>query len=216
MIPARVAVSNGPDVRLTVAFHSWEAEYAQNPQSLGAKEGSFEVFQADTPAANIMSRVGYSDIGLAKFKEGIKFNNTFLDINTTAKSLQPQQAIKFNDFFQIDSFITGVQPLICLGIRRRTSTGRQAKDLQLFLEPGVPYLAVDEGIYATNAPEINGELQIRDGVCGAPLVRVRTSGENKDLTLSKGQVAAFMIGPMLEIHTQVDHASYVSAIAYSL
>ena len=34
--------------------------------------------------------------------------------------------------------------------------------------------------------------KIRDSVCDAPLVRVRTSGENKDLTLSKSQVAAFM------------------------
>lgn len=58
MTSARPAVRNGPDVRFTVAFHTWEAEYAQDPQSLGAKEGSFEVFQADTPAANIMSRVG--------------------------------------------------------------------------------------------------------------------------------------------------------------
>lgn len=195
MISAGVAVSNGPDVRLTVAFHTWEAENAQDPQSLGAQEGSFEVFQADTPAANVVSRVGSSDIGLAKFKKGIKFHNTFLDINTTAKSLLPQQAIKFNDFFQIDSFVTGVQPLTCLGIRRRTSTGRKAKDLQPFLEFGVPYLAVDQGIYATNAPEIYGKPQIRDGVCGSPLVRVRTSGENKDLTLSKGQIGAFMHWP---------------------
>lgn len=104
MISAGVAVSNGPDVCLTAAFHTWEAEYVQDPQSLGAKKGSFEVFQADNPAANIVSRVGSSDISLAKFKKGIKFHNTFLDITTNAKSLLPQQAIKFNDFFQTDSF----------------------------------------------------------------------------------------------------------------
>lgn len=159
---------------------------------MGAKEGSFEVFQADTPVANVVSRVGSSDIGLAKLKNGVKFDNTFLYINTTAKSFLPQQAIKFNDFFQIDSFVTGVQPLTCLGIRRQTATGRQAKDLQTFLEFGVPYLAVDQGIYATNAPEINGKPQIRDGVCGSPLLFVRTSGENKELTLLKGQIGAFM------------------------
>lgn len=108
---AGVTVRKGPEVCLTVAFHTWEEEYAQDPQSLGAKEGSFELYQADTLAANVVSRVGSSDIGLAKLKDGIRFENTFL---------------KF----------------------------------------GVPYLAVDQGIYATNALEINGEPQIRDGVCG--------------------------------------------------
>lgn len=108
---AGVTVRKGPEVCLTVAFHTWEEEYAQDPQSLGAKEGSFELYQADTLAANVVSRVGSSDIGLAKLKDGIRFENAFL---------------KF----------------------------------------GVPYLAVDQGIYATNALKINGEPQIRDGVCG--------------------------------------------------
>ncbi len=149
MISAGFAVRNGPTVCLAVAFHTWEAEYAQDPQSLGAQEDSFEVFQADTPAANVVSRFGSSDIGLAKFKKGIKFHNTFLDINTTVKRLLPQQAIKFNDFFQIDSFVTGVQPLTCRSTRQRTPPGHQAKDLQPILEFGVPYLAADQGIYAT-------------------------------------------------------------------
>ena len=176
MILAGVAVTNGPDVCLTVAFYTWEAEYAQDLQSLGAQEGSFEVFQVDIPAANVVSRVGSSDIGLDKFKKEIKFHNTFLHINTTAKNFLPQQAIKFKDFFQIDSFVTGVKPLTCLGIRRRTSTDRQAKDLQPFLEFGIPYLVIDQGKYTTNNPEINAKPQIRDGVCGEPLVRVRTFG----------------------------------------
>lgn len=38
MISVWVAVSNGPDVRLTVAFHTWEAEYAQDPQSWATKK----------------------------------------------------------------------------------------------------------------------------------------------------------------------------------
>lgn len=62
-----------------------------------------------------MSRVGSSDIGLANFKDEMKSDNTFRDTNTTAKSF-PQLGIKFNDFFQIDSFVTGVQPLTCLGM----------------------------------------------------------------------------------------------------
>ncbi len=34
--------------------------------------------------------------------------------------------------------------------------------------------------------------KIGDGVCGSPLVRVRMPGENRDFTLSKGQIGAFM------------------------
>lgn len=89
---------------------------------MGSK-GSFEVYQDDTLAANIVSRAWSSD-GLAKIKDAIKFDNTFLDMNTTAKTLLPWQDIKFKDFFQIDSFVTGVEPLICLGVRRRMATGR--------------------------------------------------------------------------------------------
>ena len=76
MISAGVPVRNVPTVCLAVAFRTWEAEYAQDPQSLGAQQDSFEVFQADTPAANVASRFGSSDIGLAKCKKGIKFHNT--------------------------------------------------------------------------------------------------------------------------------------------
>lgn len=121
MISAGVAIRKGPEVCLTVKFHTWEGEYVRGPPSLGAKEGSFELFQADTPAANVVSRVGSPDIGLIKLKKGTKFDNTFLDISTTAKSLLLQRAIKLNDLFQIDSFVIGFQLLNCVGIRRRTT-----------------------------------------------------------------------------------------------
>lgn len=89
---------------------------------MGSK-GSFEVYQDDPLSANVVSRDWSSD-GLAKIKDAIKFDNTFLDMNTTVKTLLPWQDIKFNDFFQIDSFVTGVQPLISLGVRCRMATGR--------------------------------------------------------------------------------------------
>lgn len=44
VLSAGVAVRKGPEVCVTVAFQTWEGEYAQDPQSLGAKEGSFETF----------------------------------------------------------------------------------------------------------------------------------------------------------------------------
>lgn len=77
MVSAGVAVRKSPEVCLTVAFHTWEVDYVQDPQSLGSKEGSFDVYQADTLTANVVSRAGSSGIELAKLVNGIKFDNTY-------------------------------------------------------------------------------------------------------------------------------------------
>lgn len=53
------------------------------PKPLGENEESIKFYQAESLPANVVSRVGSSDIGLDKLKDGIKFDNTFF--------LQPQR-----------------------------------------------------------------------------------------------------------------------------
>lgn len=56
------------------------------PKPLGNNEESIKFYQAESLSTNVVSRVGSSDIGLDKLKDGIKFDNTFF-----WKSIQPQR-----------------------------------------------------------------------------------------------------------------------------
>lgn len=56
------------------------------PKPLGENEESIKFYQAESLSANVVSRVGSSDMGLDKLKDGIKLDNTFF-----WKSIQPQR-----------------------------------------------------------------------------------------------------------------------------
>ena len=104
------------------------------------------------------------------------------------------------DEFVIDSFTTGLQRLICLGVRTRTPNMRE-KDLigkpGELPEPGT-YIRLIQGIYALSSPEITAKPHIRNGVCGAALLRISKGSEKKTdqvlqaRTLSEGGIGGFM------------------------
>ncbi len=178
---AGVLVERGGKERLTVAFHCWEEESAENPEKLG-NEDIFSVTQGTTQVGYVSERVGATDIGLAALAKNIAFNNRFLDIDGTAKVLLRSSDLEVGDEVLTDSYIAGRQRLRCLG--RRIGIGKAAN------LPGTgTYIQLNQGLYATGVPEIHSHPNIRAGVCGSAVVRVRS--QNKDV-LERGEVAGFM------------------------
>ena len=195
-ISAGILVNKGNQSRVTVAFHCWSNEYTQSTDKLGdsayfkVTQGSLEV---GTNVGYIAERIGTTDIGLCKLLPDITFANRFLELDATAKRLLHSNDIRFGDLFQIDSFVTRLQQLECLGIRVRTEGGRDKQLIgtkESLPQPGV-YIAVVQGIYATSAPEIYRKPQIREGMCGSALVRAR-KGDGKEIVLSDGEIGGFM------------------------
>ncbi|KAI9852298.1 MAG: hypothetical protein M1838_001187 [Thelocarpon superellum] len=189
---AGIAVSKGEEIRLTVAIHAWDQEMAEKPGILGSKN-DFVVSQGQHDhVANVTSRMGKTDIGLAELHDGIKFCQTFLDAAITPQRLLPFQNVNFRDVMVIDSFVTGTQRLRCLGVRLPISQSRPSRQAQVpGPPPDEPYVTVRQGIYATSAPEIGSMPKIRDGVCGSALIRQET-GMPKKVVVAEGEVAGFM------------------------
>ncbi|KAI9750636.1 MAG: hypothetical protein M4579_006383 [Chaenotheca gracillima] len=189
MTSAGIAVSKGPETRLTVAMHGWDEELDREPNDLG-DPNDFKVYQADTLVGNVVSRQGKTDIGLATIAKGVSFNQRFLDVDCTPRKLLHSSQLKFQDVFVLDSPSTGKQPLLFLGMRRAYETGRSTEDANI-QDDSFPHLKSQQLVFATNSPEISGMPKIRDGVCGSALVRQRKAG-SKECILSQGEVAAFM------------------------
>ncbi|KAL9101520.1 MAG: hypothetical protein Q9163_003230 [Psora crenata] len=195
-ISAGILVSKGNQNRVTIAFHCWREEYTQSADKLG-DSAYFKVTQgslkAGTNVGYVDERIGTTDIGLCKLLPDITFENRFLELDVTAKTLLHSSDIEFGDVFQIDSFVTGLQQLKCLGIRVRTEGGREEQLIgkkEILPQHGV-YVAVVQGIYATSAPEIYGKPQMREGVCGSALVRA-LKANGKESVLSDGGIGGFM------------------------
>jgi hypothetical protein len=190
-VNAGILVEKDGEIRLTVAFHCWDDEYAATPDMLG-NPNHFSVKQGNTRVGYVAERVGETDIGLAKLDDGIVFSNRFLDIDTSAKTLLLLEDISQGDTVLIDSFVAGRQALRCVGIRIATAKRSasllkgKAKD-----PPGEgDCLQLYQGIWATNAPEIRGTTKIRAGICGSAVVRNKAKGATK--SLERGEICGFM------------------------
>lgn len=121
-------------------------------------------------------------IANAKSKQLEVPNPRFLDINTAAKVLIPSSQVKLMDQFYIDSFVTGRQFFSCVGCRVLRARGQTPDD---------EYITMHQGIYATNNPEILGSPELRSGICGSALVRMRRARE-KSNCLDDGEVCGIM------------------------
>lgn len=121
-------------------------------------------------------------IANAKSKQLEVPNPRFLDINTAAKVLIPSSQVKLMDQFYIDSFVTGRQFFSCVGCRVLRARGQT---------PDGEYITMHQGIYATNNPEILGSPELRSGICGSALVRMRRARE-KSNCLDDGEVCGIM------------------------
>lgn len=166
-------------------------DFAAKDEPQNSEANSFmPVFQGKHKVGNVVSRVGLSDIGLAKADSGIIFSNTFLDIEAKPRRLLASKEIKYRDRFLVDSFVTGAQSLFCLGVRKPTKRNTAFKTF-IASDFSRPYISFRQGIFATNAAEIAGSPKIRDGICGSALVRLST-GTNPDV-LDKGEIGGFMV-----------------------
>jgi hypothetical protein len=189
-ISAGVLVEKDGEIRLTVAFHCWDDEYAAKPDMLGDPD-HFSVKQGNSRVGYVAERLGKTDIGLVKLDDGIVFSNRFLDIDSSAKTLLRLGEVSQGDTILIDSFVTGRQMLRSAGARVVTAKGcasflkGKAEDL-----PGEgQYMQLRQGIWATNAPEISGQPKIRAGVCGSAIVR---NTIKKEVVLERGEICGFM------------------------
>jgi hypothetical protein len=69
------------------------------------------------------------------------------------------------------------------------------------------YVVVEQGIFSTNTPIIADPPQIREGMCGAPLLRIEKNGEDSS---ADGEVCGFFLwadlkgynGPVLHSYCQ--------------
>ncbi|TAQ83186.1 hypothetical protein B7494_g8492 [Chlorociboria aeruginascens] len=198
-ISAGILVEKDHEQRLTVSIHSWAWELKHTPQRMGDPQ-SFRVIQGKTHVGHVSSRLGDSDIGLATLEPGVEFRNAFLDLPGRPKKLLHSRDLRYDDVYTIDSFVTGRQAnLLCKGIRVVMKTDRsRTYDLPVLAtkraaphEAGTPVYV--QGIYATGDPLPYGDAVIRDGSCGAAIVRLlpdekgkKTSTAGKDLPTAAG------------------------------
>ncbi|KAI9784967.1 MAG: hypothetical protein M1839_001163 [Geoglossum umbratile] len=191
-ISAGIHIQKGIDTRLTVAFHSWDKEFLEMPENLG-DHNHFTITQGETLVGSVIERIGSTDIGLAKLKDGVSFSNQFLDLPTSAKKLLPFDEVGIMDDFLFDSFVTGRQRIKCLG--KRIIMEGKSKAVLKGNPDGLPeprrYTELRQGIYATNSPEIHGHPKVREGVCGSALVRSKRAADGSN-RLEEGEVAGFM------------------------
>ena len=165
-----VKVFKGEKQQFTCAVHGWD------------KVAEKDVYRAGRKVGVITNTLG-EDIGLVDTPAS--FNNSLLDVNTTAQRLLHSSLLKFGQFFITDSALTSRQRLRCFGVRtgfRRPPPGPS---------PNIRNAVVIQGIFAARSPVINAEPQLQLGICGTPLT---LSGEylEDESYLRHGHIAGFM------------------------
>jgi len=210
-VTAGILVEKGLERRLTVSYHCWEPLVKKTPDRFGSPSAC-RVIQGNpgTEVGFMHELIAKTDVALAKLLPSIEFRNEFMEIDARPKRLLPSNQIQLADEFMIDSFVTGKQRLKCVGVRSRLKRRKNARSHSHLQGPeSLPpsdeniYVGLHQGIYATNEPKIPKQPKIREGVCGAVLVRchqfanrIRTT----DSVLKDGEVAGIM--HFADLHTK--------------
>ncbi|MCJ1356167.1 MAG: hypothetical protein MMC33_006161 [Icmadophila ericetorum] len=184
---AGIAIQKGNQRRLTVPIHAW---YNNESTMDFSETAEFKVSQASTAVGNIVAQIGKTDVGLMEFAGGIKFDNTFLDIPSSANTLVPFTEIRVMDNCLINNFLTGRQKVKSLGKRMVTEENVEKnlkRKKQNLPSPG-KYIALRQEIYATNSAVINGDPK---NVCGSAVIRVKKAILLGD-RLGVGSICRFM------------------------
>jgi hypothetical protein len=180
---AGIKISRGDDMRITVASHGWDAVSEK------------AVFHGETNVGVIEECVG-EDIGL--LKPNVPFSNQFFDEDVCARKSLQSSLVPYGDFVVIDSAFTGKQRMRFFGLR--TGLRRQPANY-----PGPKgeheYAVIEQGIYCVRSQTINAEPQIRDGVCGAPLIH-QGAAQYDNSVLPEGGVLGFMLYPDVKGYNQ--------------
>ena len=202
-VTAGILVEKDFERRLTVSYHCWEPLIQKNPDMFGSSKAC-TVIQGDpgTEVGFVHERIKTTDVSLAKLLPSVEFRNEFMEIDARPKRLLPSKQIQTADEFMIDSFVTGKQRLKCVGVRFPLERRENARNHPHLIDPEshLPpdkniYIKLRQGIYATNEPKITTQPKVREGVCGAVLVRCRQRTNplrTLDSVLKDGEVAGFM------------------------
>ncbi|RBR24569.1 uncharacterized protein FIESC28_02619 [Fusarium coffeatum] len=200
VVTAGILIEKGDEQRLTCSFHCWEDQHKKHPNQFGNSDDTametFKVLQGNNPGSTVgyvKERMGQTDIALAKLHDdGVVFENKFMEIEAAPKKFLASADHNFGDRFIFDSFAVGKQTVSCLG--RRFTLGWK----QETTHPDVKYIALDQGAFVSDSPEITTEPQIRDSVCGSVLLRcLNQSLGNKHHRTQKMTIEDGEIGGML-------------------
>lgn len=171
---AGIKVKRGEVSRFTVAAHTWDAVQDKDVYHGGVRVGRVEKTISE-------------DVGMVE--SAFPFTNEFLDIRASAQKLYHSSLLRYGDWIVLDSAFTSKQKMRCLGIR----TGKK-RQMANSIRPreDYSYVTTDQGIFSVTAPVINSQLQIREGVCGTPLL-VAGKFKSDESLLKEGLVAGFML-----------------------
>ncbi|KAK3934635.1 hypothetical protein QBC46DRAFT_347429 [Diplogelasinospora grovesii] len=208
---AGVLVQKGQQQRLTCSWHNWEDHVKQHPGKFGqtdteaqrifrAAQGAVDgdAHKAGTAVGYVRERIGDTDIALAQLDNGIVFENTFMDIDASAKTLVSTNDQNPGDEYLIDSHVTGMQKLKGYGATANNQSASPKKHHHhhhLLPPDNAAYIAARQGAFATNSTTMTSEPRIRDSVCGSVLLRCRdvTKGEeSRGEVLKRGEVCAMV------------------------
>lgn len=201
MITAGINVQKNLEQRLTVAIHCWDQQLNAGID-LGAEE--YAIKQGDwdsgTLVGKVIGRIGNSDIGLASID--VPFSNRLLDLSGSVRTLAHSSTMKdVGEAFWVDTFVTGPQNLASAGRRVYQGTPRDlVGESESLPVPGI-YIRLEQGIFATSVPEINSEPIIREGVCGAAILRGthqrRKNSPKKGTPVTKSSATSSLSGSTL-------------------
>ena len=167
---AGVKVCKGDKQRFTCAVHGLDKVIEKDVYHAGTKVG-------------VITEAFHEDIGLVE--TSVPFNNTLIDINTTAQRLLHSSLLKFGQYLVVDSAFTSRQRVRCFGVRAGLRQPPPGPSIN------IRYAVVSQGICAVPSPMINSELQLRLGMCGTPLVLWGEYLEDESY-LRHGHIAGFM------------------------
>jgi hypothetical protein len=202
-----IFVRKNGETKVTLPAHAYDCVLMPQNDSLTSLP-PLAVFQGNEKHRSEVARLDElvrfndvrTDIGLASIKPEVHFENQTFHDDISIRKLIRLEECQIRDLFLIDSYITGPQKLFLDGIRYPVRQGARAtqqygiktKGLSsdLLLSPRLPYLEMVQGMFSTAALEIPRQPQIRAGVCGSALIRVRTV-RGVDVS-AEGAVAGFM------------------------
>jgi len=211
---AGVLLQRAGEQRLTCSWHLWGKLAARN-KNVVLGDGSdtskevFQVFQGDTlsPVGTVISRIGSTDIAMAQLHPDVTFRNKFVGSEVEPRRILHHGNLNYRDQVMIDSFTTGkvrlslvgsrVEPVREPGAKHPIIVAPENSDHVLPV-PGVAYVRLHQGIYATDSITMDESPHIRDSACGAVLVRHREINAKtgrwtlvKD-TLARGEICGMM------------------------
>jgi hypothetical protein len=209
-VTAGVLVEKGHKQRLTCSFHNWEEHNKAHPRTFGhsttKSQRLFEVTQGKpgTRVRFVRERIGGTDIALAQLDEGVVFENSFMEMDYSAKAFVHSIDQSYTDEYMIDSFTTGKQKLRGNGrrfqVKRRPGERhyhlRAIQGKEELLPPDeVSYIELQQGACVTNDPVMYRKPYIREGVCGAVLLRCK-DGKRKGMSQAEVMACGDICGMM--------------------